>query len=401
MSRSALFEISSINSLQSAWAYIYKNSSQRSKTTKDINDESINTFATKLDRNLKELSDNIRSKVGYKYSFLRAVLLPKPNGETRIICVPTIQDRIVQRALLDFLAIGDKCQLINKVSYGFIKGKGVKLAANDAKKYRKKRPWAYKTDISKFFDNIPREVLKNLIKSSIKHKSLHPLLMGAIDCEVLENKFERKKKIKKAGIVEGKGVRQGMPLSPFYANLILRDFDSEIQSQGLSMIRYADDLIILCKTEKECSDTHETCKKELDKLSFSIPEPGDKSKTRIYSPDETAEFLGVGIVPSGKDYVINILKPQTNKIRQRIMDFSDFNILLDKGVTISKLGQRLEGIISGYLDAYRHCDNLTQLRDALDYSRDKSLRKIYADGLGIDLKGLTEEKLRFLGLNTI
>ena len=398
MSRSALFEISNIQSLKSAWAYIYKNSSQRSKNTKDINDESINSFAVKLDRHLKELSEDIRSKSGYKYSPLRAVLLPKPNGKYRVICIPTVRDRIVQRVLLNFLAINDKCKLINKVSYGFVQGRSAKQAAVIARNHRSKKKWAYKTDISQFFDNISRDDLKKLIKSSIKHHSLHSLLVDAIDCELAEYEGERKKKIKKAGILKGKGVRQGMPLSPFYANLVLKNFDSEIQSKGLSMVRYADDLIILCKSKEECHYIHNICKLELNKLTLSIPDPGVNSKTQIYNPEEIAEFLGVGIVPSGKKYAIKILKDQKNKIIQRIMDLADFKALMSEGVTIAKFGQRVEGVISGYIDAYSHCDNLSQLTEALDYSREKSLRKIYVDGLGMDLTKLSPEKINFLGL---
>lgn len=398
MSRSALFTISSIHSLRSAWAYIQNNSSLRSKNTKDINKESINSFAAKRDSKLKELSESIRSQTGYKYSNLKPVLLPKPNGKYRVICIPTIQDRIVQRALSEFLANGDKCNLINKVSYGFIKGRSAKDAAITARNHRGKKPWAYKTDITQFFDNIPREELKNLIKSAVKHRSIHQLLIDAIECEVVENIEERKKKIIKAGIKIGKGVRQGMPLSPFYANLVLRDFDTEIQKQGLHMIRYADDLIILCKTKELCLKAHDICKSELKKLSLSIPEPDIKSKTVIYQPNDTAEFLGIGIVPNGKQYSIIILKDQKNKITQRIIDLSDFKTLLEEGITISKLGQRLEGVISGYFDAYSHCDNLNQLSDALDSSRDKALIKIYTDGLGMNLKTLSPEKIKFLGL---
>lgn len=398
MFQSALREISSTQSLKAAWTYIYNKSSSRSKNTKDINKESINSFSAKRDSNLKALSERIHSKSGYKYSPLKAVLLPKPNGKYRVICVPTIQDRIVQRALLDFLALGDKCRLINTVSYGFVKGKGAKSASITARKHRNKKPWAYKTDISQFFDNIPRDDLKKLIRASVKHKSLHHLLIDAVNCEVFEYRAERKKKIKNAGISEGRGVRQGMPLSPFYANLILRDFDSEIQLHNLDMVRYADDLIIFCKTKEQCLNSHNICESELNKLLLSIPEPGPSSKTRIYKPSEIAEFLGVGIVPSGKHYTINILKGQTDKIRQRIVDYSDFDALLKEGVNITKLGQRLEGVISGYLDAYSHCDNIVQLNDALNDSRDKALRKIFVDGLGMNLKKLSHEKLYFLGL---
>ena len=110
----------------------------------------------------------MRSRVGYQYSPLRPALLPKPDNSYRVICVPTVRDRIVQRAVLNFLAEGDKCRLLNDVSFGFVQGRGVKQAAQKARKTRNKKAWAYKTDITKFFDNVPRKTLKDIVKKKIR-----------------------------------------------------------------------------------------------------------------------------------------------------------------------------------------------------------------------------------------
>ena len=187
-------------------------------------------------------------------------------------------------------------------------------------------------------------------------------------------------------------------MSPFFANILLKDFDRAIEKANLSMVRYADDLIILAVSEAECFDIHNFCKKELAKLSLSIPDPGPASKTQIYSPTKTAEFLGVGIVINGHDYVINILEAQTQTIRDRIFSFSDFSKLVKEGVTIAKLGQRMEGMISGYLAAYSYCMNVAQLEMALNKTRSDTLKKIYVKDLGMDFSSLSEEKMRFLGL---
>jgi RNA-directed DNA polymerase len=398
MPQSALDQVSSLNSLKTAFKYILRKSTLRSRNTKGFDGQSINQYSAKLDQNLKNLSKIIRSDDGYKYSPLRPALLPKPDGSHRVICVPTVSDRIVQRAVLDFLAEGDKCGLLNSVSFGFVQDGGVKKAAQKARSIRNKKKWAYKTDINKFFDNVSRLILKSHIRKKVRYRSLHALLLAAVDCEVEESNIERTKKIKYAGITKGKGVRQGMPISPFFANLFLGDFDRCIQSKGLSMIRYADDLIIFCETGEDCLNAHKICRDELSRIHLSIPEPGPNSKTKIYKPTDVAEFLGVGVVPMGNTYSINILKVQTDKIRQKIDSLSDFNTLIDDGITIAKLGQKLEGLVAGYLEAYSYCDNLSQFGSALDVACDNSLRKIYVDGLGMDLKILSSEKKAFLGL---
>ena len=184
MPQSALAQVSSFESLKSAFQYINSKSTRRSRNTKGIDHQSINQFSENLDRNLRELSNLIRSKAGYKYSPLRPALLPKPDNSYRVICVPTVRDRIVQRAVLNFLSEGDKCRLLNDVSFGFVQGRGVKQAARKARKTRNKKNWAYKTDIHKFFDDVPRQALKSIVKKKIKFRSLHSLLLTSIDCEI-------------------------------------------------------------------------------------------------------------------------------------------------------------------------------------------------------------------------
>ena len=72
-----------------------------------------------------------------------------------------------------------------------------------------------------------------------------------------------------------------MPLSPFFANLMLRDFDASIENHGLNMIRYADDFIILSSSKTKCFNIHKLCKEELAKIELNIPEIEDKTKTKI------------------------------------------------------------------------------------------------------------------------
>ena len=174
-------------------------------------------------------------------------MIPKPNGKFRLICVPTIEDRIVQRALLLVLNQYYHKKFDNGISYGFISQKTVKDAALQACMLRKTHQWVYKTDISAFFDNIDREKLIEKIKSFIKHRSLHKLLFLAVSREVQTTSLAQEKRIKKLGIQRGLGIRQGMPLSPFFANLFLESFDNEIKATGLKAVRYADDLIFFCK----------------------------------------------------------------------------------------------------------------------------------------------------------
>src|SRR5208282_4605265 len=102
--------------------------------------------------------------------------------------------------------------------------------------------------------------------------------------------------IASSGIQRGKGLRQGMPLSPLLSNLVLCNFDKKISRQGIRVVRYVDDLIVLANSEDECRAAKEIIEKELKKVEMSIPDLGGiKSKTEIKSPAEPVIFLGLEI----------------------------------------------------------------------------------------------------------
>ncbi len=398
MSNSALQITSSYSSLRTSWDDIRSKASPRKRNTRGIDGVSINDFSSKRDRGIKEIQAMMRSSEGFDFSPLKASLLPKKDDGHRIICVPTIADRIVQRSIVNFLADGDKCGVFNDVSYGFIPGKSVKEAAKQVKKLRWHHPWVYKTDISQFFDSIQRDRLEIATLNAIKQRSLHNLIRSAISCEIYEPIPSRRKKISRAGIISGEGVRQGMPLSPLFANIMLKDFDLKVQKQSINMVRYADDLVVLCDSEEECLNVHRLFIDELAAIDLNIPEPGDHSKTKIYSPGESAEFLGVGLVPNGTGYSLNILKEQSNKIKELILSLADFDQLADANVTIGQFSQKIDGVISGYLTAYEFCDNSAQFKQAIDKAKTDALIRLYEKGLGLSLKSMTEAQKKFLGL---
>ncbi len=196
-----------------------------------------------LDTNLTLLTKSLRAG-SYGPSRLRAVFIPKPNStKERLICIPIIRDRIVQRAIANYLIQNEKLPIENEFSYGFIKGRGTKQAILRAIELRSKYAWCLKTDIEAFFDRIPRADVKSRVAKALPNSSVTPLLFKVIDCEIKET-WSLKPKLTKQGILPGIGLRQGMPLSPLLANLVLSGFDASIRKAGIEMIRYADDLLL-------------------------------------------------------------------------------------------------------------------------------------------------------------
>ncbi len=316
-----------------------------------------------------------------------------------MICVPTVQDRIVQRALLNFLSDRYADRLANKISYGFVTNRGVKKAVHDACEIRAKYGWVYKTDIASFFDSIGRLHLERALKAVIRERSLHPLLVQAIGCEISATKGSVAKRINRLGIKAGRGVRQGMPLSPFFSNIMLAGFDRAIAQQGLRAVRYADDLIFFASSRGECEGVAEFCAHHLAPIGLTVPpvEPGSKSV--IYEPDQAAEFLGVSLVRHQSSYRLELTQEQIVAIRDDLLKLGSVQELVTRGVALPKLGHTLMLRRNGYLAAYDMCHNVEDLGRELDKLEQRVLRRIYSEGLGIELAKLPPVARNFLGLS--
>lgn len=398
MSVNAFGKALSRDTLLQAWRAIYQNSSAASRNTLGSDDISINDFEHHYKSHLAHLSRDLRSDK-FQFQSLRPYLIPKSNGKFRLICVPTVRDRIVQRALVDYLSQKYRPQLANKISYGFIKGRSVKQAAKAACAMRASRPWIFKTDITAFFDNIKREKLTVGLNKVVRDRSLHDILRDAIACEVHTSSRSTAKRIEFLGVRRGLGVRQGMPLSPLFSNILLMPFDQQVQSRCINAIRYADDLIFFAKSKDECLDIAAFCEAELAKLGLNIPPVGPESKSVIYEPGAAADFLGLELAVAGSSYELRLSKKQIERIRDELLQYGSIPELLARKITLKNLGQILTNKKNGYLAAYDVCENLSGVERALADVEQKVLQRVYTGGLGIDLSVISRDAKTFLGLN--
>lgn len=399
MAKTALRFVAGYSAIEAAWKDIYKRSRPKSRNTVGVDEVSINHFARDPKPLLRFISSEVHSEE-YAFSALRPHFVLKPNGKRRLICVPTVNDRIVQRATLDFLTAKYGTRFANPISFGFIKGRTVQDAAERACRLREKHGWAFKTDISTFFDSVDRRLLHARITHAIRHRSLHRLLIAASNCEIdPPGKGAQKKHLAVLGIKVGVGIRQGMPLSPFFANLFLEPFDGEILRAGFNAVRYADDLVFFADSKEQCETIEAFCKESLHSLNLTIPDTGPNSKSEIVPPDEAIEFLGLGLRKNGVQYELVLLKAQRDAIRTELMQLGSISNLLSRNIRLANLGHAIESRISGYLNTYECCTNYVELENALGGLHQCILRRLYGkDGLGLDIGSLSSEQLSFLGL---
>lgn len=398
-------KIASIENLNCAWRFSRDNNGKGGAP--GIDGVRPATYKKKLNDKLSALRKKLLNR-DYSFSRLKPIFIPKDNGKWRVICIPTVEDRLVQRLILRHLTIDektgknrDKLDIDTDFSFGVAKGmdQGVHAAIKKAMHYRASHQWVLKTDISQFFDKIPRNKLKKFLRSRLKNSSAVPLIEKIIDCELqIKNKHDAER-IANNGIVSGIGLRQGMPLSPLLSNLILNKFDKKMAASGIKIVRYADDLIAFCNTQNECKELLEVIKSELSKLELSIPDIEENTKTAIRKPGETIVFLGVEIYQQ-KDGTYAQRIPDETKIEaiKDLQSHSDLSWNLKKDFTLPDVIRRMKNIPEGYKSAFVDCTNLNsfliELRQKSHETKQTILINIFGE-TAID--SLTNDQRKFLG----
>lgn len=393
MSKSALKTVASPDYLKMVWQDMYNNTPSRKRGSKGRDGVSISSFHQHRKEFIKKISNDLKSSC-YSFWNLSPVFLPKPDGKDRLICVPIVQDRLVQRAILKFL-YDNGCRAETNISYGFVRKRNVSNALSQALRLRKNRGFVYKADISSFFDNINREQLKEKVKRKVKHRSLHDLIISAAHLEVATTSKTEEKRMLRQGLVPGLGVRQGMPISPFFANLFLEKFDHLLISKGFYVVRYADDIIAFSNSVSGCEEIESVIKNELGKMGLGIKD----SKSGVYEPGETVDFLGLGIVRKNEGYSVKITDQQLNKIRLKILELSDLDYCNARGIKITQFLSRLDNVCEGYKNYYGRFDNEEQLDNFLISARNNALDNMIKGVFGIDYKVLKKKQRRFIGID--
>ena len=180
---------------------------------------SFNEFNLNKDKILVDLLDNL-SKKKYSPQPLHPVLMEKPDGSFRLICIPAIQDRIIQKLILKYIKVHHQNKYILATNYDFsskISEAGAISARIEALKLRNQYSHVLKTDISAFFDNLNRQLIKKNIEEKLDIPEINFILEKIIkvDTRLKETELIGAKEIDFLKSKRGKGIRQGMPMSSF------------------------------------------------------------------------------------------------------------------------------------------------------------------------------------------
>ena len=316
--------------LRSAWQQVLVN-----RGAAGVDRLSVERFAGHLDRYLGELGQELETG-RYRPLPVRRVEIEKADGKLRPLGIPTVRDRVAQAAVKRVIEPIFE-QMFAPTSFGFRPGRGCKDALRVVDGLLQAGyTHVVDADLKGYFDSIPHDRLKQRLAAHISDSRLLALLDGWIEQDVVQ---ELKR------WTPTSGTPQGAVISPLLANLYLHDLDVKLAGLGLSMVRYADDFVILCRSAAEAVHA-------LDVVSAWVAAEGlqlHPDKTHVGDcrlVGQGFEFLGYRF-EAGRRWVRDkSLKALKTKIRSQTRR--------TEGRSLSQIVSGLNPLLRGWFTYFKH-----------------------------------------------
>ena len=295
------------------------------------------------------------------------VEIPKGNGKTRLLGIPTVTDRLLQQAVSQVLM--PKYELEFSVhSYGFRPNKNARQAVGKALEYiHEGYTFIVDIDLKTFFDEVDHCLLLNLLYQKVKC----PITLGLIR-KWLRVPIQINGKLQK----RRKGVPQGSPISPLLSNILLNELDKELTRRKLRFVRYADDFSIYTKQKSDATATMGAISKYLKtKLKLTV----NREKSGIRKPVQFT-MLGFGFVPTyikgdrGK-YQLVVSEKSWQRLKMSVKAITRKTKPMSFDERIAKINE----VQRGWLNYFRGTSIYGKLRDLDGWLRNRLRYCIWTD----------------------
>ena len=300
-----------------------------------VDSQSIERFEARAERYLAELSTAMREG-SYRPQPIRRVDIPKGDGRTRPLGIPTVKDRIVQTAV-KFVLEPIFEATFRPTSYGFRPGRGCRDALREvAQLIEDGNAFVVDADFESYFDTIPHERLMQRIEERISDGRILGLVRGWLGQDIMQD-LQR--------WTPTEGTPQGAVISPLLANIYLHPLDTLMAVRGYRMVRYADDFVVLCKSREEADAA-------LAEIRAWVADNGLRlhpDKTRVGDCRQAGEgfdFLGYRF-EAGRRFV---RKKSLDRLKDKIRD----KTRRTRGDSLARIIDDLNPTLRGWFAYFKH-----------------------------------------------
>lgn len=326
---------------------------KRNKGAGGIDGMQVDELLPFLRENQKELLQSLRDGK-YRPKPVRRVEIPKENGKTRKLGIATVVDRFIQQAICQVLTPIFERQFSDN-SYGF----RPRRSAHDAlKRCQTNITEGYKyvvdMDLEKYFDTVNQSKLIQILSETIKDGRVISLIHRFLRAGVMVG-----------GLFEDspEGVPQGGPLSPLLGNIKLNECDHELERRGHHFVRYADDLMIFCKSSKAAERTLDHILPYIEgKLFLKV----NREKTQAAYVSKV-KYLGYSFYIYKGEGRLRVHPKSIRKLKDKIREVTGRS----NGMGVEARKTRLNQIIRGWVNYFKLADMKNILKELDEWTRSR------------------------------
>jgi RNA-directed DNA polymerase len=355
---------------------------RRNRGAAGIDRMSIELYERQLLQNLAALERRLKGGT-YQSLPLRRVHIPKGNtGETRPLGIPAVADRVAQE-MVRYLLNPHFESIFHDDSYGFRPRRGCHMAVRRVLELKRQGyQHVLDADIKGFFNNIPHHVIMNGVCELIADGNILYLVERFLKAGVMEDGVFTSTDL---------GTPQGGVISPLLANITLNSLDWALHNAGFRFVRYADDFVVLTKSQAKVREAHDLVLRHLASLGLSL----SAEKTKMTTFRQGFAFLGFDIGA----WSVKMRAKSVEKFKDKIRELTPRHQNLDAKV-VRKINQVVRGTANYFGTNFSHCRDLFRTLDRWIRMRIRCMkfkRKRITDNWRLRLKHLRNQGLLFLG----